>query len=636
MADTTAAVTQRSTDFAQAQHRDLWLHHPIVGDPSWDTFTRDKGNPICTGEPPHEWPVNGFLFFDEPSGRWYCYVGCYARGYWAVPAVCRLYREADRGWEDLGIILQGDPATFDGNGQVGGHMPDVSVVHADGRYHMVYDWARLADRGSGLHGGLAYAWAERPEGPWHRSDKPIIDEVGTAPILGCYVRTYGGTLLRRKSDWLILTAMSTSKNNGGTWAMAAMTAERPDGPYTLPRLLLYPQSDRFLPIHAEYFPAFVHEGFVHAPATSVARNRSFQILFRAPLEEAHHPEAWEPWQLGSTWHDEPVETEADGIWGQTFSGQVSRDGRLRVMFPSRTRSNLGTINIASRPWDDPFRNGFVLSAPAADAHAILRRRFHDFVLRLAMHPAPAGGTGTTAADVCWDCRGPIGTSGLLADVTPSPLMQRSRTVLAVAGEVWSLRTIDDHGGENAIAEGALLPTSDLNLEIHRHGSNVRIAIADRTLWTGQIAPQPGRIELCSRAGTILRVSRFELSDPGAAGSEFHLAGEAVAGASEAGNWTEVQDARFRFGAGYETTIGRAKWNYVGAGFRLHGPRGPQYGACKVVVDGQMAVARLDLHATQIEPSNLILEMSLPTGLHCVALLPISGSIPCDCLEVTQP
>ena len=70
---------------------------------------------------------------------------------------------------------------------------------------------------------------------------------------------------------------------------------------------------------AEFYPAFIFEGYVYAPATSVALNRSFQTIFRAPLELAHLPEKWEIFRYGSVWHDQLNEdTHELGIWGQTF------------------------------------------------------------------------------------------------------------------------------------------------------------------------------------------------------------------------------------------------------------------------------------------------------------------------------
>ena len=131
--DNRARATE--VDYAESRHVDSWLRHPVYGDPSFDSFERAPGNPIHRGSPPFEWPVNGFFFADPASGNWYVYVGDYCRGYGACASRCLLYRSTDRGlsWQNLGPILQGDAKLFDKNG----HTPDVSVVFADGRYHMV-------------------------------------------------------------------------------------------------------------------------------------------------------------------------------------------------------------------------------------------------------------------------------------------------------------------------------------------------------------------------------------------------------------------------------------------------------------------------------------------------------------------
>jgi hypothetical protein len=201
-------------DYAESRFVDLWSRHPVYGDPSFDAFERVPGNPILTGTRPYGWPVNGFFFSDPVSGKWYIYVGDYATGYRGpVPNRCILYRSKNRGrtWENLGCVLYGKAQMFDKNG----NMPDVSVVFNDGRYHMVYDWGLpnfLKD------GGLAYAWAEKPEGPWHRERQPITRNSTLKPLLGRYQRTYAGTLLRRMNDWVILAMMDNAPHS---WALFA-------------------------------------------------------------------------------------------------------------------------------------------------------------------------------------------------------------------------------------------------------------------------------------------------------------------------------------------------------------------------------------------------------------------------------
>src|SRR5262249_38517006 len=147
------------------------------------------------------------------------------------------------------------------------------------------------------------------------------------------------------------------------WALFCMTAPRPEGPYSKPEPLLAPQLDKFLPPLAEFYPAFLHDGRIHAPATSVAANRTFQSIFSAALEEAHRPEVWTVEQYGSVWHAEPEPAEVYGLWGQTISGQVGPEGILRACYFCKDGADRGTVSLARRPWNTPYRDGFVLSAP---------------------------------------------------------------------------------------------------------------------------------------------------------------------------------------------------------------------------------------------------------------------------------
>jgi hypothetical protein len=618
----------QTTDFAKASYREAWLHHPVVGDPSWDAFDREPNNPIYTGRPPFPWAVNGFLFRDPPTGRWYAYVGLYPRGYWPPPAAqCLLMREKSAGgWEELGVVLKGDPKTFDGDGRSPGAMPDVSVVWADGRYHMIYDWCDPQN----IRGGLAYAWAERPEGPFHRAEQPIHDDRNQAPLAGCYVRVYGGTLLRRKSDWLVLCMMSTPHNQGGTWALAAMTADRPQGPYRPPILLLYPQSDTFMPPLMEFYPAFQHEGFAYAPATSVAANRTFQAIFRAPLEDAHRPASWDIHQHGSVWHAEPVPSEGMGLWGQTFSGQVAPDGTLRAFFPCKARNDVGTIGMARRPWKAPYRDGFWLSAPNGPAAAVLRRNFSNFELA-----ATAKAEGNWA--IAWDCTGPLGPDRIGAAAVVHPKMRVARTEWQRRGSAWAVHHFDDQGEARQLAAGNCGRPADgiETIDIARFGSRVAIRVNGAEVWSGETPGKGGRIELYAEQGTFLRVEKFDIAGKPGPGYESWLAMESFSGAGELqGHWLEETDNCFRWGVGHVSanSAARAKWNYLGRGFRLFLPKGPRYGDCEVLADG-LSVAKLNLSAPTPEASAVVLQRNLAAGLHAVILKPIRGKIPCDSLEI---
>lgn len=55
------AATLPDIDYAESRYVDVWLRHPVLGDPSFDAFERVPGNPIHTGALPYGWPVNGFF-----------------------------------------------------------------------------------------------------------------------------------------------------------------------------------------------------------------------------------------------------------------------------------------------------------------------------------------------------------------------------------------------------------------------------------------------------------------------------------------------------------------------------------------------------------------------------------------------
>ena len=174
---------RQTIDFAESRQADAWLHHVALGDPSFDSFRRRPGNPIIRGRPPFEWPVNGFLFEDPKSGNWYSYVGHYPSNYdigrpdKPVPH-CRVYRSKDRGksWDEIGPIFN-DPV-FRFEGDIHAAQPCARRVGRFRRRALPHG-LRLGDRkhhlgecfhpSGGADSGVGYAWAERPEGPFHRA-----------------------------------------------------------------------------------------------------------------------------------------------------------------------------------------------------------------------------------------------------------------------------------------------------------------------------------------------------------------------------------------------------------------------------------------------------------------------------------
>ena len=96
-----ASVPGTAIDLAHGSQRRRWIHHPVFGDPSWDSFRRIPGNPVRRGSAPYEWPVNGSLFEDPASGDWFLFIGLYRKNYGlgvdGQPSICILERSRDRG-----------------------------------------------------------------------------------------------------------------------------------------------------------------------------------------------------------------------------------------------------------------------------------------------------------------------------------------------------------------------------------------------------------------------------------------------------------------------------------------------------------------------------------------------------------
>jgi hypothetical protein len=626
MSAAVSAAVGAGVDYAEARHAEAWLRHPVYGDPSFDSFERLPGNPIHRGAPPFEWPVNGFFFDDPVSGNWFVYVGDYGKGYLHPPSRCVLYRSNNRGasWTNLGVVLHGDPDSFD----CGGHTPDVSVVYANRRYHMVYDWG---ETNFNAEGGLAYAWAERPEGPWHRAAEPITRNTSLSKLLGRYQRTYAATLLRRQHDWLILAMMDCAPRG---WALFAITARTPDSPWSERRLVRHVEADYYHPPLLEFFPAFAHRGQVYAPATSVALNRNFNVLFRADLERADDPAAWRLFQHGSVWHAEDVEHEFHGIWGQTFSGAVDRKGTLRVMFPSRDAQGRGTINLAQHPWHKPLRpRGFVLTGHQGPSLTLLRQAYDDFQLEAELQLR-----GRT--EILLDYAAPLNPSAPSSDATLHPLTRTRHVALALASGSWRLVQRDAAGKEAELASARLSPGSRLVVQLARRSDLLSVAVNHRSWWTGPVPPdrtfeRTGVLGLRVETNTHLFVEKFRIHGQAKPAAIRFGAHEALLGAAEApADWEAQRDDLFRFGAGVVSRkpAARVKWNVPGHRLALWSPRGPEFGEVEVRLDGQV-VAVLNLEARNPEASRAVWQSApLADGGHALVLRARVGRLPVDAVE----
>ncbi|RKP45427.1 hypothetical protein D7Z26_25555 [Cohnella endophytica] len=641
-------------NYAESRHVRHWHSHPLIGDPSFDTFAEYSGNPVHVGVGVWDWPVNGYFFIDPVSGNWYFYVSLYSKGYVHL-GVITLLRSTDGGasWHNTGPV-------FDGRGLADRYTPkdatlatlDASVVYEDGIYHMIYGWGSLKEE----QGGIAYASASRPEGPFIKHAHPLRNETDQPLLKGMYKRTYASTLIRRSEDWLIVAMMSMSRNTGGSWSLAALVADRPDGPYGDPAFLLYPQSLKYHPAPLEFYPAYVHGGYVYAPATSVGSNRSYQAVFRAELEKAHLEEAWELHQEGSCWHSFPRGHERYGIWGQTYSGQVTADGMLHAMYPALNERGEGTINSASRPWAEPYADRFVLSANNAPAVSFVRKGYEEFAMIAEI-------VSTGLFTVAWGWNGPVGSTVMprWADGEPDPRMFADGIGLAVQSGAVALIQIARDGTKRILAiggeDGETLSDwakSDRHDYDDRRpfgkAATYRITVVQRQdgckatvngieMEIGLTAV-PGRIGIIASGGVIAECSRLDIQGEVREHWVNLLPSEGLAGSAQSPDrWEPEESADYVHGIGYfsvdrrgfsEEIEHRLKWNFRGDAFRLRMPV-KAYGRATAYLDGRKLeelVLRPEDGADTF--SRVVLEQNdLTDEHHALVLILEEGVMRCD-------
>ena len=630
---------QQTIDYANSKHVDAWLHHPVIGDPSFDTFERYAKNPIHRGKAPLEWPVNGFFFNDPVSGNWFIFVGHYSSGYAMGPdnkMICTVYRSTDHGetWEHLGPVFPETPFYFTGDSSPVKYAPDVSVVYDNGRYHMAYDWVNADAEWKNLKSGksgVGYAWSDRPQGPYHRVEAPLIrnGHPFKEPIFKKYDRYYASTLVRRQNDWLLLTIMDSGHHFA--WGLIGLTADNPEGPYSEPVPLFHVEGNTYQPPLMEYFPSFVHEGWIYAPSTSVALNRNFQMIQRVPVEQAMQPDAWKIYQHGSVWHAIDVPHEYFGIWGQAFSGFVDDKNQFHVMYPSRNADNLGTINIASRPWQKPYRKqGFCLSGHQGPSLTLLKNYYKDFQLDTKF---TLSGTGT----IIWAYAAPLGPDKPKSDASIHPLSLTQYTGLTIEKDTWKLASIDTKGKPNEISSGKLDNKTERHLFIdHMSNDSLVVKLDNNILWAGVMEQCNGAIGLLAEKNSYLAVESFSITGSSSPATLPLLYTEALLGAGQSlKDWEEKTAEEFRYQTGvvFKSQGGRVKWNIYGKGFTIWSPKGPDFGTVNILVDGDIK-GTMDLSATSFIPSKPVFTLnSMETGYHAVVFEAQSGRLVIDSIDV---
>ena len=624
-------------DYAKTAHMNAWLRHPVLGDPSFDTFER-LGETVHVGSPPYEWPVNGSVFCDF-DGTWYFYAALYDRGCLCkILPQFKIYRSKDKGisWEDLGLGMESG-FTFDGDEVPSDSCPDVFLVWDEKlkKYLLTYDtanndwtWEKSHDpNGHKVDSGVALAWADSPAGPFERAPKLLLSNREMYGQIGRWGRAYASCVVPRKNDYIAFCLCDS--NLHFAWALCALTAPTPEGPWSLPRVILSCERPEYYPCPVEFFPVEVHGDTVVAHATSVAMNRSYQAVFEAKLEAAHEAAAWKLTDDGNVWHDHAHPDEHIGIWGQTLHGFVDEDtGRYIVLHASRSTQDLGTLGLAWRPWDTPHSDGFVFTAHRGPAVSVLKAAYDAF-------DAAVEFTSKGTIDFVFDYHGILGPDDSISDSIPSNAALANYSAVRVCGNACSVITISPAGAAGTVTHAkAFLEQGVTALRIRRdEQSRVSVWANDVPVCTGLALPHPSAstLGLIAAPDSRLECSRFEVEGEAQPYTWCWNTADAILGAGqlhpetvpvrptahlEADRWH-----RFAGGCVGEGHIA-AKWNLHGSDFAIAFQKGRRFGTAGIWVDGCFAGSvELDGEGgAQYRVTDLV------PGPHAVLVKPLRGRI----------
>lgn len=641
-------MTILKTDYAQMRHMEAWMRHPVLGDPSFDNFTR-VGDAVHRSEPPYEWAVNGSIFCDPKTGWWYYYVACYPRGYWQNDGTVQhflIYRSKDRGqsWENLGKGFPDFSCPFSGMEDLYIGAPDAVVMYDkdEDRYWMTYDWGAGRFRQDGTievfpEHGVALAWAEKPEGPFHLLNTWVHNNRLSEGKTGRFNRGYSSSTFKRKKDWICLIMQDSGPAFG--WGLTCRTAKTPDGEWSDPRLLLSPDRPDYYPGILEYCFCVEHEGKLYAPATSVAGNRNYQVVFAADLEEAEYPSAWKMIREGSLWHAHPLADERYGIWGQTLHGFIE-DGKFYTAHVTMDDRTCGVLSVASCPVDQPFHDGFTISGHVGKSVSPLLAAYRDCRLRVQLDY-----TGTV--EIFLKYHGVMGPNSPTSNsIVSEESFWESVSVELNDQGTWRL-LLRGRKGQLRVLHSGHCGQEVCTLEMEWKRNALLLWINQELCWQGDLSstllelgmnPETfaeGPLAVCAHEVTVLNCTCFEVEGQPLDYTLRYSAREGVLGGMHSLQWQPVQDARFQTEKGY---IGRGtqwvKWSIRGEGFRLYAPKGPDLGRVEIWVDGYL-FGTADLYSPQDEGSQSVYEVECLPGSpkHGVVLRGYEGqSFAVDILE----
>ena len=634
-------------DYAKTANMDVWLRHPVLGDPSFDTFEK-LGETVHKSEPPYEWGVNGSLFRDPVYGIWYYFAGIYPYGYSTAQdangrIVCsdfKIYRSSDEGksWEDLGKGFP-DGFCFDGYNCPADSHPDTFMTYDPDTklYWLAYDWAtNQASWETSVHpaelqynAGGALAYSQSPAGPFIRLAKPMFGNYEISRKLGRFTRAYLTTVFKRRSDWIALVLCDSGDRY--SWGLVCMTADSPDGEWSDPTVVLSVDREEYYPAPVEFSPCFAVGDTVYAPATSVALNRNYQTMHTAPIEKAHIPEAWTLSGDGNAWHARNLSDEKYGIWGQTYNG-FENDGTFTVMYPSRDERGFGTLSVAQRMWDKPHSDGFTFSGHAGKSISPLMRGYKNFTLEAEF-------TFAGTVEFAFDYNGILGPERSTSDSFPSKETFSNYKALRLSDGNFKFISVNQSGEETILVGGEYISDGgNIKMALQTEDNCVKFNINGKTEVVSNITVKGGLTAVIAHEFSILTCSKYEICAADGEqipGTLKYHAYDAILGAGQRmADWKQA--AHCISGKAVMNSVGQnqiyGKWNCICKGFSIYAPKAPTLGKMRVVVDG-VYKSTVDLYAETEITSAPIYTCELDSGRHGIALYPENGTIVLDIIEV---
>jgi len=611
----------KTLDYAKKAHMEAWFRHPVLGDPSFDNFEK-IGDTVHKSQPPFEWAVNGSIFSDPKTGNWYYYVALYGYGYGCKPDSLLhfiIYRSVDKGktWENLGMGFEDFSCPFLDREEVWMGFPDVVLLYdeEDDRYILTYDWgAGVLHREEGKPSyieilpehGVALAWANSPEGPFYKYKLPIHNNRTDIRHLGRFDRGYSSSTIKRKNDWIVFIMQDSGPYYG--WGLSCRTAKTPDGEWSEPRLLLSSDRPEYYPELLEFCFCMAFDGKVYAPATSVAGNRNYQVIFAADMEQAHHPSAWKMIREGSVWHSRALGDEKYGIWGQTLQGFIEND-TFYTMYAAKDDRDYGTMSVASCPVNQLYKDGFTISGHIGKSFCPLLVAYDDFKLKMDMNF-----TGTV--EIFLKNHGIIGPDRPESNSVTSEESFFNSVSLEL-NDKKEFRVLSRNGvGDVRIIGTGNTAEKAKALEVSWENNYLTVKVNGENVWTGCFKEQGygfSPIAVCAHEFTVLNCDGFVVEGTPERYQLKYSATEAVLTGMQHSSWKPAERKGFIAQTGYLGSADKwIKWNFRGDSFQIYAPKGPDLGMAEIWVDGFL-YGTADMYAPMYMESQVVYQVDMLPG-----------------------